>query len=64
MFFQDLLSVSLVKFVNDSVQMFSIFIDFFLGGWNAGIAVLLLSMRKIDCTLCEFLCLGFCFIYL
>ena len=32
MFFQDLLSVSLVKFVNDFVQMFNIFIDFFGGG--------------------------------
>lgn len=49
MFFQDLLSVSLVKFVNDFVPMFSIFID--LEGEYAGIEVLLLSMRKIDHTL-------------
>ena len=48
MFFQDLLSVSVVKFVNDFVQMFSIFIDF--GGGYAGIEVLLLSVRKIDHT--------------
>lgn len=61
MFFQDLLSVSVVKFVNDFVQMFSIFIDFWGGGY-AGIGSIIISEKTDHVQYdCEFLLFRFLF---